>query len=203
MSGLKGGVWAVVPVKAFARGKSRLGGVLADATRTAFARGLFDHVATTLKAAPSVRKIVVVTSDSLVAERASHHGLHVVEDPPEPGLARVVDRGRAEAEARGAGATLVCMSDLPHLSVSEIEAVIEALREAAVVVVPDLADAGTNVLATAPAFAMPSCFGNPDSFVRHLGTAARHGLVARTLRLPGLCFDVDGPEDLERLSTHE
>ena len=37
-------VWALVPAKAFERGKSRLAPALDDAARAAFARSLFDHV---------------------------------------------------------------------------------------------------------------------------------------------------------------
>ncbi len=192
-------VWAVIPVKAFARGKSRLGVVLSDPVRTAFARGLFEHVASVLKACPRVRGVVVVSDDSEVRELASAQGFVSTADPRGLGLAGVVDHGLAEARARGATAAFVCMADLPRLQVSDLERVIDALSEHAVVVVPDLAEAGTNLLCTAPAGAFPSCFGRVDSFVSHLSRAREHGFEPLTLRLPGLCFDVDGPEDLERI----
>jgi 2-phospho-L-lactate guanylyltransferase len=192
-------VWAVLPVKAFARGKSRLGGVLSDPLRAAFARDLFDHVVSALSAVPRIRGIVVVTDDHEVGERARQQGLTVVADPEERTLAAVVDRGLDEVRRLGGSAALVCMADLPRLVSAEVEAVIDALGEHAVVVVPDLAEAGTNVLCTAPPLAFPSRFGRADSFVQHLAQARSHGHEPLTLRLPGLAFDVDGPEDLERL----
>jgi 2-phospho-L-lactate guanylyltransferase len=197
--GRAGAVWAVLPVKAFARGKSRLGTVLSDPLRAAFARGLFDHVVATLREVPRLSGVVVVTADAEVRERARASGLTVVVDPAEPTLAAVVDRGLLEVRELGGSAALVCMADLPRLSVADVEAVIEALDEHAVVVVPDLAEAGTNVLCMAPPLAFASCFGRADSFAQHLARAQEHGIAARVLRRPGLSFDVDGPEDLERL----
>jgi 2-phospho-L-lactate guanylyltransferase len=192
-------VWAVLPVKAFSRGKSRLGVVLSDPLRAAFARSLFDHVIAAMGAAPRLRGIVVVTDDDEVAAHARAKGLVVVPDPEERTLSAVVNRGLGEVRNLGGSAALVCMADLPRLAAAEIEAVIDALVEHAVVVVPDLVDAGTNVLCIAPPQAFPSCFGRADSFVRHLARAREHGYAPLTLRLPGLSFDVDGPEDLERL----
>jgi 2-phospho-L-lactate guanylyltransferase len=193
-------VWGVLPVKAFARGKSRLGGVLSDPVRTAFARSLFEHVARVLDQAPRVRGVVVVSDDQEVRERAQAFGFVAIGDPKEPGLANVVDHGVAEASARGASAVFVCMADLPRLQVAEIEQVIDALSEHAVIVVPDLVEAGTNLLCMAPPGVFASCFGRSDSFARHVARAREHGFAPRELRLPGLCFDVDGPEDLERIA---
>jgi 2-phospho-L-lactate guanylyltransferase len=193
-------VWAVIPVKAFARGKSRLGVVLSDPVRSAFARGLFEHVASVLRATPRVHGVVVVSDDPEVRVLATGLGFVGTADPHGLGLAGVVDHGLAEARARGASAAFVCMADLPRLTVSDLERVIDALAEHAVIVVPDLAEAGTNLLCTAPAAAFPSCFGRVDSFVSHLARARDHGFEPLTLRLPGLCFDVDGPVDLARIT---
>src|SRR5690606_9522197 len=56
--------WALVPVKAFERGKSRLSPVLSDEARAAFARALFDHVLDVLTRARTVEGVLVAT-DSL------------------------------------------------------------------------------------------------------------------------------------------
>lgn len=193
-------VWAVLPVKAFARGKSRLGQVLTDPARTAFARELFDHVVSTIAAAPSIHGTIVITDDEQVAERARALSLEIVRDPPAAKLADVVDAGMRAALARGASAALVCMADLPRMTASDVESVVSALRMHPAVVVPDLHEAGTNVLGMAPPLAFPSCFGHRDSFQRHLARAAQNGFTPEVLRLHGLCFDVDGPEDLARIA---
>lgn len=192
-------VWAVVPVKAFARGKSRLSGVLRDGVRAAFARGLFEHVIGTLRSSKHIAHVLIVTEDDEVAEAARAHGLSVLRDPTQAGLANVVDAGLRHAHAAGASAGFVCMADLPHLSVAEVDEAIELLTSADVVVTPDLVRAGTNVLCQSPATRMASCFGRQDSFAQHVARATAEGLVLAVIERPGLCFDVDDPSDLEKV----
>ncbi len=199
--GAASAVWAVVPVKGFSRGKSRLGSVLSDAVRAAFARSLFEHVISTLKNTPSIAGVVVVTEDDDVALSADARGVSVVRDPALGTLAMVVDAGLAHVAARGASAGFVCMADLPHLTVEDVSAVVAALAEHDVVLTPDLLRAGTNVLCLAPADRMPSCFGRADSFAQHLGRAQETGLRVHVLERHGLCFDVDDPSDLEKITS--
>ena len=196
-------VWAVVPVKGFARGKSRLGSVLSDSVRSAFARGLFEHVIATLQSTPSIAGVAVVTEDDEVAACAERRGVHVVRDPAQGTLSSVVDAGLAYVHALGASAGLVCMADLPHLTSDEVAALVTALVGADVVLTPDLVGAGTNVLCLAPANRMPSCFGHADSFSQHLERARDAGLRVAVLERHGLCFDVDDPSDLEKILPSE
>ncbi len=197
-------VWAVVPVKGFARGKSRLGSVLSDSARSAFARGLFEHVITTLlQAQPSIAGVIVVTEDDDVAATAEARGVTVLRDPEAGSLSGVVDAGLLHAHERGASAGFVCMADLPHLTVADITAVIAELAENDLVLTPDLLRAGTNVLCLAPASRMPSCFGRADSFVQHLNRAREAGLRVQVVERHGLCFDVDDPSDLEKIGPRE
>jgi 2-phospho-L-lactate guanylyltransferase len=193
-------VWAIVPVKGFARGKSRLAEVLGDGLRGAFARSLFEHVVAVLAAVEHVAGILVITDDDEVASCARERVTAVLRDPPGASLGQVVDAALREAAARGASAALVCMADLPQLCAEDVRSVLALLELHEVVVVPDLEDAGTNVLCLSPPAAMPSCFGCGDSFRQHLHSAARHALRAAVSRAPGICFDVDEPDDLARIS---
>ena len=72
-------------------------------------------------------------------------------------------------------------------------------RKAPVVIVPDERGLGTNALLLSPPRAMNPCFGT-DSRARHAAAARNLGLASTELRLPGLGFDVDEPEDLARLA---
>lgn len=193
-------VWAIVPVKGFARGKSRLGDVLGDALRGAFARSLFEHVVQVLAAVEHVAGILVITDDDEVATCARERGIAVLRDPPGASLSQVVDAALRDASARGASAALVCMADLPKLSVDEVREVLSLLELHEVVVAPDADDLGTNLLGLAPPAIMPSCFGNGDSFRQHLLSAEQRALSAAVSRAPGICFDVDEPDDLARIA---
>lgn len=193
-------VWAIVPVKGFARGKSRLGDVLGDALRGAFARSLFEHVVQVLLAVEHVAGVLVITDDDEVASCARERGTAVLRDPPGASLGQVVDAALCEASARGASAALVCMADLPELSAEDVRSVLALLELHEVVVVPDRDELGTNLLCLSPPAVMPSCFGRGDSFREHLRSAEQRALRAAVSRAPGICFDVDEPDDLARIS---
>jgi 2-phospho-L-lactate guanylyltransferase len=192
--------WALIPVKGFDRGKSRLAEVLGAAERARLTRSLFDHVVEVLREAPSIDAIAVVSDSPSARAHAEALGVTALSDAPQScGLADVVDAAQGELVSRGASSILVCMSDLPALSVQDIESVARELEVADVVLVPDLVEQGTNVIAMKPANAMPSCLGHEDSLSRHRARAAELGLEVRIPHRSGIGFDVDQPSDLERL----
>lgn len=201
MSAAFGPLWAVLPVKAFARGKSRLGGVLSDPVREVFARSLFEHVIGVLTRCEEVRGVVVVTDDDGVRTLAEQLGAVVERDPAPAGLAAVVDSGLARAFAEGAHAAIVTMADLPSLEPDDVHAIAAVLRDCDVVITPDLVRAGTNMLAMRSTHRFATRFGRADSFAQHIALARERGLIASVLERRGLCFDVDGPEDLERIES--
>lgn len=191
--------WALIPIKGFDRGKSRLSEVLSPEERELLARELFEHVVQVLREAPNVDGIAVV-SDSLDArDHAEGLGLLALSDPPgKPGLARVVDDALRQLANRGATKAIVCMSDLPDLTSDDIAGVARALTEVEVVLVPDRLGQGTNVIALAPPTVLPSCLGHEDSLLRHLARARELGLTVNVQLSSGIAFDVDDPVDLAR-----
>ena len=191
--------WALIPIKGFDRGKSRLSEVLSPEERELLARELFEHVVQVLREAPDVDGIAVV-SDSLEArDHAERLGLLALSDPPgKPGLARVVDDALRQLANRGATKAIVCMSDLPDLTSDDIAGVARALTEVEVVLVPDRLRQGTNVIALAPPTVLPSCLGHEDSLLRHLARARELGLTVNVQLSSGIAFDVDDPVDLAR-----
>jgi len=192
--------WALIPVKGFDRGKSRLSGVLEPNERAALTRELFEHVVQVLKSAPSVQGIAVVSDSEDARKHAENLGVLALKDPEgSAGLADVVDAALATLESAGATSALVCMSDLPELSPDDIESVGRQLDEADVVLVPDLLQRGTNVIAVRPPSILPSCLGHADSLERHRDLARNLGLTVSVQLRNGIGFDVDHPRDLDRL----
>lgn len=192
--------WALIPIKGFDRGKSRLSEVLSPEERKRFARELFDHVVDALGKAPGIDDIAVVSDSTDAREHAERLGLVALSDSPgKPGLARVVDDALAELASRGATRVLVCMSDLPDLTTEDITGVVRALAEADVVLVPDRLCEGTNVIALAPPTVLPSCLGHTDSLPRHQELARELGLTVNVQLNSGIAFDIDNPVDLARL----
>ena len=193
--------WALIPTKSFQLGKSRLAEVLGDEERIELARTLFEHVLKTLKHAPSIDHVAVVTDAPGVEAAALQLGAEVLQQKShEATLAEVVDAALNELVDKGATRALVCMSDLPELSERDVDRIARALDDADVVLVPDLANEGTNVLAMIPANCLPSRFGYRDSFDRHRKAARDLGLHAHVHLTHGGSFDVDSPADLERMT---
>ncbi|MBK6575709.1 MAG: 2-phospho-L-lactate guanylyltransferase [Sandaracinaceae bacterium] len=192
------GCVAVVPVKGFARAKSRLASVLPETERQAFARACFEHVLRTLEAHAGVASIMVVSSDAEVLATARARGHLPLKDPSDAvRLNEVVDTALALAEDQGADAALVLMSDLPLLTPGDLDELLSG--DAALTLGPDRANAGTNALLVRPPDLMPTCFGHPQSFALHRARAAALGCEARIVVTPGIAGDVDTAEDYAQL----
>lgn len=188
------GCVAVVPVKAFARAKSRLASTVSEAERHAFARSCFEHVLGTLEVHPGIAKVMVVSNDPEVLAAARARGHVPLRDPVDAvRLNEVVDSALALAVEQGADAALVLMSDLPLLSASDLDELLEG--DAAFTLGPDRAGAGTNALLARPPDLMPTCFGHAESFALHRTRAAAIGCETRVVITPGLASDVDTAED--------
>jgi 2-phospho-L-lactate guanylyltransferase len=192
--------WALIPVKGFDRGKSRLSEVLAPTERAELTRELFEHVVRVLQRAAGIDGVAVV-SDSIEARgHAERLGALALRDAEgNHGLADVVNAASRELEERGATSVLICMSDLPELATDDIESVARQLDESDVVLVPDLLQRGTNMVAVKPPSALPSCLGNEDSLARHRDRARALGLTVSVQLRSGIGFDVDHPDDLAKL----
>jgi len=194
--------WALIPTKGFDRGKSRLAEVLARPQRAKLAKDLFEHVIDVLRASPTIDAIAVVSDSPEVRQHARGWGaLPLADAEGNRGLAEVVDHALAELERRGATSVMICMSDLPDLSVEDVATVSGRMDETDVVLAPDLSQRGTNVVAIKPATVLPSCLGHEDSLQRHHQRAQTLGLAVSIEIRDGIGFDIDEPSDLERLRT--
>lgn len=192
-------IWAVVPVKAFAQSKTRLAPALSAAERSSLARATFEHVLSVLAAVPELSGVLVATECPEVAALATGRasvGFHPANGEP---LRLVVDRALAEVAARGAGAAIVLMADLPWLAPDEVSSIAAALERADAVLVPDEREDGSNGIALAVPAPFPTAFAEPASFSRHRELATTRGLAIEVARGRGLAFDVDRPADLARL----
>ncbi|MEE8506158.1 MAG: 2-phospho-L-lactate guanylyltransferase, partial [Kiloniellales bacterium] len=186
--------WAVVPLKRFADAKRRLAGVLDPESRRQLSTAMLRDVLAALTATPGLDRIVLATSEPGVAG----FGCPVIDDGGGD-LNVAIARAAAALKAAGAERMLVLPADVPLVTTPEIARVLAAGEAAPVVIVPDQRGLGTNALLLSPPAAMNPCFG-PDSRARHAAAARNLGLASTELRLPGLGFDVDEPEDLARLA---
>jgi 2-phospho-L-lactate guanylyltransferase len=178
----------LVPVKALAAAKGRLGPSLSPLERRLLAIAMFEDVVAALQATPGLGVPLVVSPDREMWRRAEALGCRVVEEPA--GTAGLNAALEAAAGRAGEGGLLVVAADLPLASPAGLRRVLEAAVAAPVAVVPSHDGDGTNVLA----------WREPATFAPRFGpgSAARHLSAAGAVRVddPGLAMDVDTVEDL-------
>jgi 2-phospho-L-lactate/phosphoenolpyruvate guanylyltransferase len=192
-------VFAIVPVKDLGETKSRLSPFINPEERRVVTLVMLSHVLTTLREAPGVEQVGVVSPSPRV--------LFVAEDvyasplPQESrGLNNALEEGRDWALSEGASSLLVLPADLPYLSTSDIWMLLNLRREddRAAVISPDKAREGTNALLIRPPDALPFAFG-PGSYEAHLRAAEERGLAIATYENASIVSDVDTYEDLKPL----
>jgi 2-phospho-L-lactate guanylyltransferase len=193
----------VVPVKPLTKAKSRLrgaadGGIGEPRAHARLAMALLRDTIDAVRATPSVRHLLVVSSDPVVAAELGVFGIDVLPDGPVPGLNRAYARGAARLRERDPAAAVAALqADLPALRPAELdEALAAALAQFATgarrVFVADAEGTGTTLLVAAPGADLDPRFG-VDSARLHEESGAR----PLTGEWPGLRRDVDTADDLQ------
>jgi 2-phospho-L-lactate guanylyltransferase len=193
----------VVPVKELSAAKSRLSAVLNSKARKEAALALAKHVICIARQA--IDLVIVVTPDQEVAEVARSLGAYASIEPPELALAdRRSDRlnlallqGCERAEALGAREVLILAADLPLLEVADVIAAFIRPGIHGISLSPSADGSGTNALALPLPPPIDLSFG-PNSAQAHAEQSLTQGIALRVIRRPGIAFDLDTPEDLQR-----
>ncbi|MEP7158571.1 MAG: 2-phospho-L-lactate guanylyltransferase [Chloroflexota bacterium] len=201
---------AVIPLRGAESGKSRLGGALDAEERGALVLGLLEPTLAVLDAWPQLRRVHLVTADASAAAmvRRARPALNVVTEPRGAGLNGGLRAAAAAATAAGATALLILPADLPLLDVVALDSLLDAADAALaagdgrpiVVIAPADARGGTNALLLSPADVIEPQFGEA-SLEAHLRAAAVADASVQLVIEPALGFDLDTPDDLERLDS--
>ena len=203
----------VLPLRSLSGGKARLGGVVDAEERETLILGMARRTVEILLAWPGCDRIHVVSPDrellaSVVPDGAGggvEQRLRTLIQEGE-GLGAAIVAARAEAVAGGAVSVLVLPGDLPELSPDALDKLVLAADASLaassgaplVAIAPAEARGGTNALLLRPPDAIDPAFGDA-SFEAHLRAAAAAGAAVQIVREEGLGFDLDTPDDLERL----
>jgi 2-phospho-L-lactate guanylyltransferase len=180
---------AVVPIRSFRDSKSRLAGTLDESARSALLRASAGRVVSALADGP----VLVVSDDDEVRSWAAEFGVGSLA-PGVPGLDRAATTAREHLRSSGVRRMMIVHADIwsPDSARS-----VAALAE--IVIVPDLALDGTNVLVLPTVGDFDFAYG-PGSFRRHLTGASRLatavGASLCVRRDRSLGHDIDTPDDL-------
>ena len=187
---------AILPVKSFGAAKQRLADTLGAGARQALAQAMFTDVLSSLRRAPGLDEIVVVTADGAAEAAAAGDRVRVLYDAVQSGQSDAALIGIRHALERGYDRVLLVPGDTPLVQPGELAALVSDTH--AVVVVPDRHGTGTNALLLSPPEAIEPSFG-PGSFARHVAAAEATGLPYRVEDASSLALDVDTPGDLAEL----
>ena len=196
----------VVPVRGLAEGKTRLGETLDAEERETLIVGLLHRLLEILAGWPPSRRTHVVSDDAIVRRVAQEHGASVVSEPAAGDLNAALVAARSAAVARHASAILILPADLPLVTMASLDRLLDAADAALaaghgqplVVAAPSDARGGTNALLLSPPNVIEPAFG-PGSLEAHVRAARAADASVQLVIDPQLGFDLDTPEDLERI----
>ena len=190
-------IFALLPVKSPQNAKQRLSKFLSAEQREKLARILYKQTLAALCQAKGIDRVVVVTDDSDVAEHARSSGTLVFEENEQVSHSISADAACLRAIELGATTVLLVPIDVPLVTPADFSRLAAAARPG-LIVVPSADGTGTNAMVRTPPDVIESRFG-PGSCRAHLDQARLKNVPADILRLPGLMFDVDTPEDVADL----
>lgn len=193
---MAGPLAVLVPCKALAEGKSRLAPMLDERARRELCAHLLARTISIVIAFTGRAGVHVVTDDAAVVDVSERLGVATIADVG-GGLVPALAAARAMLLARSPAprTILVLPIDLPDLEAAALTDL--TTRDAEVVIAPDTAGRGTNVLRlTGRACELMSFAYGADSFAGHTARATDAGLTLDVVRHPRLAFDLDTVDDL-------
>jgi 2-phospho-L-lactate/phosphoenolpyruvate guanylyltransferase len=187
-------IFAILPVKSPRNAKQRLKGFLTVQERETLARLLYRQTLAALCQAEGIDRVVVATSDGEIAAHARCSGVLLFEESEQVSHSVSADAACLRSMEMGASTVLLVPIDVPTVTPADFSLLAASARPG-LIVVPSSDGTGTNALVRTPPNCIQSRFG-PGSFRAHLDQAISNGIPADVLRLPGLMFDIDTPEDV-------
>jgi 2-phospho-L-lactate guanylyltransferase len=193
-------VWAVIPVKETKGAKQRLAPVLSAPLRQALALAMLEDVLGAVAGVRGLGGAILVTVDPEAEKLARRYGMATLAEGAHGGHTGAVLAGARHLVTQGCGTLLTLPGDLPLATSAEIKQLIAAHAPApAFTIAPAHDDLGSNAILMSPPHAVPLRFGE-DSFFPHLAVARAHGIEPCVVRLPGIAFDIDNPQDLHHFA---
>jgi 2-phospho-L-lactate guanylyltransferase len=194
---LRRGLWAVVPVRGIAQGKSRLAATLGLDGRVRFNRWLLTHTLNVVAdwQGDLTRCLVLSPCAQVLNIARRMRACAVLEPCPHRDLNRALVRMLRAARRSGVHHVLVLSCDLPWLSRQGLNAMLDcAVAGAHWVLATDAAHRGTNALLVNARTRYDFGYGE-DSRRRHTDLASQLGYTITVLEHPEFARDIDTPTD--------
>ncbi len=188
------GAWALIPVKPFARAKTRLEGLLNRDECAQLAAHMLLDVLRALAATPLIEGITLLGNEPQLAALTAGSGARLLPEPAGMDYRQALNEAAAALATQGVRQLLVLPADLPTLTGADVRRLVEG-HHSGLSLCPAARDGGSNALLLSPPTAIPFLYG-PDSAQRHLEAAQARGIAARHIDLAGFARDIDTPDDV-------
>lgn len=194
--------WALIPVKRFNMGKSRLHEILAPTDLDALNRKLFHRTLSTCKESGVFKQVMVISEDPDALLWSMEKGCNALTEDHTGNLNLALSQALNVIRQNGGGSVLIIPTDLPLLSVEDLRSLAKFTpKGSGVLIVPDHQMTGTNALYLAQPDLMPTAFGT-NSCAMHCALAEEHNLEQVIYLNYNIQHDLDTPEDLEFFGDH-
>ena len=190
-------LWAILPVKALEKGKSRLRPRL-DA-KELFILNWTQFLSTFEKLVncPEIDKVLVVSADEKILMHVREKGQIALPENEKSSLNLAVSQALGFVREAGGGQVLILPADLPWMTGKDLSEFVQ-LQEGGnfIAVIPDQKQTGTNaVLISNPGMLKPN-FGE-NSFQKHTKQAQNNGTKLIVWLNKNIQRDLDTPQDFE------
>ena len=186
-------VAAIIPVKTFAKAKTRLS--LPQKATVELCKLMFEEVLKTIVDS-DIDTIVVVTKDKDAIEIGKLYDVIQIVDDNETGVNNAVSLADSYLEKNVFDASIVFPQDIPLLQRKDIDSLLKFSSANSVLVVPSRRFDGTNALFRSPVNIMETHY-DEDSYKIHLQTGRAHTNKTSLVLIQRIMMDVDNNDDLE------
>lgn len=193
-------IFAIVPVKKFEKGKSRLASLLDIRTRVELGGLLLDSTLRTLKNATTISNTIVVSSDTYAKTIAKTYGATFLDEGKDTGVNNAVALANDHCIQADADATIVVPQDLPLALSEDIDTICNAAKNwhKCLIICPSARYDGSNALLRRPPKLIESYYDD-NSFDKHINAASSAGAKIKIILLHRIMRDLDTVEDAQYL----
>ena len=188
----------LVPVKSMGNAKQRLAEALDQPHRTQLAEAMLRDVLTAASRVAHRVDIFLVTGDVSASALAEEFAFGVIEDLRNESETSAIEKATAWCVSHGYDTTVVIPGDIPLVTGTELNFVLDAARREGALIAPAYDGRGSNCVVRRPANLIPLRFGN-DSFLPHCEAVRQTGKPLVILEFPGIGLDIDQPHELDLL----
>lgn len=192
---------ALVPVKSLNEAKSRLAAHLTPEQRATLMLDMLHHVLGSLQDSRLFDHVSVVSADTRVLQQAQRWGAQALIEE-QAGHNPALTAAATHELLQGTDALLTISADLPLLTISDIQQLVDKSKFCHVVIAPSQDGSGTNALLTKPPLVLPYLFG-VNSRYRYQSEIEKRQLTSAIQSSIGLALDIDTIEDITQCQHYD